>query len=709
MSKRRRAEILLPSPLGLVAYDVLEDTTYVGPGPRGGLTAAPNPFPRAVVVLSATERGLVARPLPGEAEPRVNGEPAGDRVLEDGDRVEIGAEVLQVRGLAPAAPARTDVTAPPDEGQRPRGRGPLFRRPWWVHAIGLAGGLALLAAVALAVNLLSQLKEGEKVVVSIPPPPEPLPGPAHDKDAAGKAYDQVLQWENEHPDDPDRLIARWHDFVRAWPDRPEAGRAQAHIREIVERAAQARLDQLEKDVGALVPQNRFNTALAKIREYERIYGATESGRRIEQVKKGVRDAARRALDDLLRRVGPRVASDPRGVHRELLAAGPEFPPDLAAEITDLMERALDLMQSQGHAPLSNPPGSGGPGPSPGPVPGPPPAPGPGPGPTGPGTTPPTPSAAPPDGAAPTPPAPATEPEEAQTVAAWKAAHDALVAGRYADAFQAYTVLIMTHGNTDAYRHNKRAISAGRYAAKVGAEGAAALLSVPAHTKHGKIEVEYGFDDPRVVEQDFSIEQPFPSEQPMGGTLDHGTVRLTGTSGLFHLFVWSPDVHLEADVDVEVAHDVGALAVENADELRAIVLSLANRRFGLKKTANRIENPGHVLWFMGQGAWSTADPDAVGYIKIAERGTVKLENGQSGTIELTRTGDRAEAGFHGKSENVSLKGTVRGDDGKGMGAARVGLFANTGVLVVRRVRISGTVDEAWFKERLKHLVEDDPGP
>ena len=92
MSPRRRAHLLLPSPLGVVEYDILEDTAYVGPGERGGLTANPLPFMKAVAVLTASEGGYVLRALPGEATPMVNGAEGEGRRLADGDKIAFGSE-----------------------------------------------------------------------------------------------------------------------------------------------------------------------------------------------------------------------------------------------------------------------------------------------------------------------------------------------------------------------------------------------------------------------------------------------------------------------------------------------------------------------------------------------------------------------------------------------------------------------------------------
>ena len=69
MPPRPHAHLLLPSALGLLEYDVLEDAVFLGPGRKGGLRANPTPFQGATVALARKEDGYVARPLPGETAP----------------------------------------------------------------------------------------------------------------------------------------------------------------------------------------------------------------------------------------------------------------------------------------------------------------------------------------------------------------------------------------------------------------------------------------------------------------------------------------------------------------------------------------------------------------------------------------------------------------------------------------------------------------
>ncbi len=677
MATRRRAELLIPSPLGLVIYDLLEEAAYLGPSARGGLHAAPDAFPEAVALVAVVGSGFEARALPGEPPVVVNGEKAAAAPLPDGACLEIAGQIVTFRTVSPP------IGEPATRAARPSRRvPPPSHRPWWVSAMGLAGGLLLLAAGALAVQMLIGIRSDEEVTVRVPSPVPIRDRTVRASDPAGEDYDRIAAWEKANPDDAEGAVARWQEFLKRWTGSPHADRARSRIHERIDDAAKKAVARLDEELGTLLGKRRFNTALERIRELERRYGATEEAAAIEGLRRKTREAARVALDALLARLGPRVATDPRNTHRELLEAGADFPPDLAGEITDLLERASQLLRSRGVHEAPRPPRA--------------------PATDGPGAT---------GGPEPLPPVGPTEGPDAEKAAhgQWARAREDLGNGRYQDAFEGYTLLVMRYAKTDLVKANTRAINAGRYAAQVGVQGPVAMLSVPAQVHHGRIEVDYDFYDSRVLERDFSIEQPFASEQPIRTRTENGEVHLEGTSGLLHFMVWESDVTIQADVEIEVAHDVGALAVEDADTFRAIVLSLGNTRFKLKKGDAARANPGHVLWFMGQGVWADADPDAIGYIKIAERPGGKLQGGDRGTIELVRKGARCEAGFHGRGEDVTLKGTVTGDDGGTMGSARVGLFANTGALVVKHVRIVGKVDEQWFRTRLGYLVQEDPGP
>ena len=362
---------------------------------------------------------------------------------------------------------------------------------------------------------------------------------------------------------------------------------------------------------------------------------------------------------------------------------------MAAEITGLMERAIEVMKSRG---------------------GPPPEPGdrPKPGPVEPGMHP-RDQPPPPDDSSGGNGGKDDVFVEASAFNQWKEAYAELRAGRYRESLKAYSLLVLRYGDSETVKQHRDRIVNGRFAAKVGAEGPAGLLSVPCEEKRGRLEIEYGFDDAAVVQRDFTVEQPFPSDRPVTWKPHMGAIRLSDATGLFHVIVWDPDLRIEARVVAEVAHDFGILAVDDRDEYRAVMLNVNNTLFNLKKGAAARPNPGHLLWFMGQGVWAAADADAIGYIKIAERSSVKIQNADRVQMELIRNGDACEGSFHGRTDGVSLKGQVRGDDGGGLGPARVGLFVNTGVIVVEEIKISGKVNMEWFRGYLAQLVDSTRGP
>lgn len=430
-------------------------------------------------------------------------------------------------------------------------------------------------------------------------------------------------------------------------------------------------------------------ALDAIRAHESEFGSLPQGAAASALREQVRAQARLALDALLGRAGPLVQSQPKEAHRLLLEAGNDFPPDLAAEVTTMLERAVERMfaLSRGHA--APPPPREPPPPGPTPPAQAPPDPGPV------ARDPPTPDAPPPG---PPPPAPGAD-AEARALAAWRTAHADLAAGRHADALNAYTLLLQQHGESETVRRNRKTVNLGLTAAKAGVEGPGALLLVPSETKRGRLEVSYEFDRGEELEADFTVEQPFSSEFPFDASWKRGAILMRHATGLFHRLVFDADVRLEATVEVQAPNDFGPIAVADSDAYRALVLAIANTRFKLKKGPDARANPGHVLWYIGQGVWGAADADAHGFIKIAERSTTKLEGGDRLRLEFARRADRAEGGFQGKTDGVHLEGRVVGDDGSTMGPARVGLFTNGTSLVVESLRISGIVNRAWFQKEL----------
>jgi hypothetical protein len=407
------------------------------------------------------------------------------------------------------------------------------------------------------------------------------------------------------------------------------------------------------------------------------------------------------------KVEPLVATAPRQAHAGLITSGLEFPPDIAAEVAAVLERAVANIRRRGPLPPGaveekpgepkpgepDPPGERPPPPSAKEPPGPPPPP---------PVAPPVPPVAPP--AAP----PAGDPEQGARTA-WKAAREHLLAGRAQEAQAGYAALLRDFAGSATVKDNAARLRAGLLAARAAMEGPRALLAVPVEAQRDRLEMEYLFDDGKVLEHDFSLEKPFPSDLTVDGTLDRGEVVLKGATGLFHALVFSADVRVEVDATAVVAKDFGLLAVEEADKYRALLADFANTRFTLKKGDAARPQPGHCLWFIGEGVWSAADADMFGYIKIAERGATKVQNADALKLEMARKADRFEGGFQGKTDGVSLEGTVKGDDGGTMGAARVGVFVNGGELRVKRVKISGVVDRAWWAKRLAELPSGDPGP
>ena len=294
---------------------------------------------------------------------------------------------------------------------------------------------------------------------------------------------------------------------------------------------------------------------------------------------------------------------------------------MAAEITGLMERAIELMKSRGGPPPE-------PRDEPKPVP------------VEPGMHP---------RDAPPPPEDGGGKDdvfvEASAFNQWKEAYTELRAGRYRDALKAYSLLVLRYGDSETVKQHRDRIVNGRFAAKVGAEGPAGLLSVPCEVKNGRLEVEYGFDDASSSRGTSRSSSPSRASCRSRGSL-MGAILIEDASGVFHMLVWEPDVRLEARVVAEVAHDFGILAVDDPDDFRAVMFNVNNTLFNLKKGAAARANPGHLLWFMGQGVWAAADADAIGYIKIAERSSVKLENADLVQMELVRKGDACEGSFQG---------------------------------------------------------------
>jgi hypothetical protein len=76
---------------------VVEETVFLGPATRGGLHAAPTPFPEAKAVIRIEVGQFQVNALPGESPPEVNGVPDDGAVLRDGSRIKIGEFVALFR------------------------------------------------------------------------------------------------------------------------------------------------------------------------------------------------------------------------------------------------------------------------------------------------------------------------------------------------------------------------------------------------------------------------------------------------------------------------------------------------------------------------------------------------------------------------------------------------------------------------------------
>ncbi|MFM8979751.1 MAG: hypothetical protein ACKOSS_04730 [Planctomycetia bacterium] len=717
---KRLAQLLLPSAsLGLRAYDVLEDTVFVGPG-KLGLVASALPFPKAMAVLAWQGDHFTVRALPGEAEPLVDGQPAEGRRAGHEARVTLGSEVLQVRleqapagraagaaaptrapkpagHAAPAAPAAPAAHLPASGAQgapAPVRRAPGSRpaagarrvqppRAGWNHLTWIfttLGLLLLLLTAVGAVGDLGALKDAERVRnLRLPEPAAPAAG---DTERITRELMAAEAFEREHADDLDGAIARWRELLKKFPGEagqplpPEVLAAAARIESLHERASERALHDLRSTLEAQRRAKRFGSALEALRAYEKRFGDTEAAAAVPTLKDELQKDAATELEILKQKVRPLLASAPRQAHALLVGGSIELPPDLAGEVAALAEQALEGMRRRGAEPLPRE--------APTPPPGTPSAPG-----SQPGSQP---------GAQPGAPSPE---EAARTL--WRTAHGHLQAGRGVEALAAYEELLARHARLPLVEQARRRVEAGRLAARALARGPAGLLSGAAEMRRGRLEAEYAFSDPKILERDFSIEKPFASDLPLDALPVEGDVVLRGTTGVFHVLVYTSDVHVEAEGTAVVAKDLGLLAVAEEERFRALLLDLANTRFRLKKGAAATVQPGHVLWFMGEGVWKDADPGEHGFIKIAERDRSTLQPGERVKLTLTRKGERLEGGLESKSDGVALEGRVRGDDGGGMGSARVGVFVHGGELRLRVLRISGVVDMAWFERYVKELV------
>ena len=679
---------MLPSPLGLLEYDVLEDAVFLGAGRKGGLRAHPTPFQGASVALRRAQDGYVARPLPGEAPPEINGEVVAERALADGDRIRIGDQVALFRTnrgpvQAPAAPAPA-AEAAPRTGRPERRMSSTPRKNPLITVITLTGLALVLAAAYRAVNHLKAIQNAR---ISEADLPELAPYEPGVPDRATRDLAALDAEARRRPERFSELVQLYRAYEQQHGGTAEGETAGERVRELLRAWSETARADLDTKVGKLVEAHQFARALEEVRTFEARFGSTPAAAGLDTVTEAVRRAARTALDALIARAGPLITPQPREAHRMLIGVSHEFPADMAVEIVQLLERCVARMAAEPpRRPRDTPPRE--PAKRPEPVE--------------------PPRKGPEDVPEPAPPAEDAS-LEAQGRDAWKAARGDLLAGRYAEALQGYTMLLQQYGGTSLFRDNKSKIQAGRRAARAGALGPQALVGVPVEEKRGRLEMEYHFDDQRVFEEDWTVEQPFSSDMPVQAQWKRGEITIEKATGMLHRLVFLADVRIEASVRVIQPHDFGIIALQESDDFRAILFNVANTQFKLKKGDAAHVNPGHVLWYIGKGVWRDADADAHGFIKIAERPTSKLQSGDRLKLELERSKDKATGTFQGKTDGVSLEGKVKGDDGSTMGPGRVGLFTNSGIIVVESVQISGRVDLEWFRKELAFLVAADPGP
>ncbi|MDF1703093.1 MAG: hypothetical protein P1V36_18245, partial [Planctomycetota bacterium] len=628
---------MLPSPLGLLEYDVLEDAVFLGPGRKGGLRASPTPFKGAQVALKRGPDGFVARPLPGEAAPEINGEVVAERVLEDGDRIRLGEPVAMFRtgrGRVEAKPAPATEAPAPRPPRVERREAPRRQNP--TAAIVMFTGLILLLAAAYrAANHMKALQSARSAGDNLPELE------AYQPQEPGRIAVELAELNEEvlvNPRQFQAALENFRAFQRRHVGTVEAEIAGERVREHMAAWSADERKALNTHVEKLIAAQQYARALTAINKFESRFGTTEAAADLDSLGNRVRAEADATLEKLISKVSPLIRRQPREAHRMLISVSHQFPPDQASRVVHLVERCVQRMLETG--PQRQPPRNGGPR-----------EPAKGPAPVAPKKA--EPERGPPQ---PVPPPKGDDRQrEVQCADAWRVARAHLLRADYAEALQAYTLVQQQYGNTALYREHKAKIAAGRRAARAGALGPQALVNVPVEVKKGRLEMEYHFNDQRVFEDDWTLEQPFSSAMRVQGTWKRGEVTLEKATGMLHRLVFLPDVRIEATATVHQPHDFGLLAVEESDEFRAVLFNIANTMFKLKKGDAARANKGHVLWYIGQGVWKDADKDAHGFIKIAERSKVSLESGDRIQLELTRTANAAEGTLQGKTDGVNLKG------------------------------------------------------
>ena len=702
-----RAHLLLPTPLGLVHYDLADEAAFVGPGAKGNLHAAPFPFPTAKVAVRTDGSRFGVRALPGEPEPVVNGKPSTGTPLADGDRIQVGDQVALFRAapgaapVAPPPPRPVPAAAPAEAGApRPRRAGPVVRPtpPKAMArtglALSLAGGALMLLAVYQTVRYL-QTPGAERIVrVDLPPRMVDADGSSGPKatDKATAAYDAARAFERDHGAELHEVVERYRAVGRDFPNAPAAAFANARVTELWPRVAEQRWKALEPSLSGWTNGRKYRSAIGALHEFEAKYGGTPSAARVGPALEDARTKARAALDAVRQRVAPLLASDPTRAYRALTTADLELPPDLEAELAALMARVREEW-SPG-APGGEPGRAIGAG-----------------SPKDPGGNKRPPLIPPDEGGGAQKPGPAAAGgRDGLARAAWAQAKADLDAKRWGDARKGYAALLKTYADTATVTAGGEKIRAGRLAADIALRGPAALLREEATWKNERLEVEYQFDDDKSFLADFVVEQPFPDSEGTDAEVRSGMAILAGNTAIMLKPIFdSSDVTIEVDAVADDHRDYGLFMLQDSKDYRAVALDVGNTQFKLKKGAAAQVLSGHVLWLYGEGVWRDADPGERGFVRIAEKKGNSLKGGERVRLKLEVRGGHVDGEIHGKGDSADLKGALKGDDGRGVGSVRVGAFAFKGRVGIERLAVSGKVDAAWIAKEFERLLAAASGP
>ncbi len=675
---REEARLLLPSPLGLLEYDLLEGATFVGPAARGGLEAAPTPFPKAAVVIAREGDEHVARALPGAEGVLVNGAPADGTPLGDGAELGIGGEKAYFRG--PSGPAAPPPPSRPPSREAVRPPPPRARAlPLWPLAL-LAAGIVLYA-VTRAVDHLQAARRADSVLAR--EFPEPRAGGPTEISEETRSLLELDARARTHASDIASITAeldRLRGAIQRSREPDVVAALRARWNELHERLAREEHARIGAAVDDAVAAGQFARAFDIIARHEHRFAGVIDASEATPLRERIAREAAVSLDVFLRDVAPLVVHAPRDAYVRLVEALDRFPASFAPTLEPLIASARRHLYEKVPDTAPRAPDSRRPPPD----------------------APPSPAASPgaSEGRDPGPPPDASDPD-AIARKAWRTAHADLLAARYADAAKAYRGLLDLHGEATLPRLHRPALEAAERWARAGRDGPHVILHGDAKFERGKLEVRYEFDQRAQFAEDFTVEQPFATDQPIEAAWKEGSVTMRLGTGLFHRLVFADDVRVEAAVHAEVARDFGILAVEEGSRYRALLFHLNNTRFKLKKGDAARPQSGHLLWLVGEGVWAAADADQHGFVKFAESPESSLRNGDRLRLEFERSGRLTRGVMQGESDRVRLEGQAVGDDGSGVASARVGLFTDGGHLNVDSVRIVGQVDMAWWA---RHLVE-----